>query len=486
MSTEVSAFVPGFSEDVFISYAHQDDGIEGWVSTFREVLADKLKYELNAGDQCRVWSDSRLASGDVLDATLKDRIQRSAVLISIVSDWYFDRPWCQREIDYFFSGAQANGGLVVGTKSRYVPVVKRPTNKWPAKIQQLNPLQALFCEGDDTFPPSRQGDSDFFLAAAKLARDLSELLKLMKEASAVKAEAQTVLVLAPMSGQRSKEYDLLRNTLANKSCIVRPEGQLPFTRDALTQALEAELTNARLIIHLLGTAYDVVPAQGQGVSVEALACELARKSGKRQLIWPGKEDREDDQQRALLEHLKSLRDAQTEYVAEKEFSEFLEALPEELEKSAPKEDVHDEGIYLICEKSDLQQPEYVALRSFLAQKGYPLTPCSFQGDPEDLRSLEEEQILSHDITLIYYGKAFDNWAIRKISDSRKVLLKKPAEERPKRALYLGPPDEEGLKLATYQPYLGREMPEIGKMSILVLGNAKGFGPHDLSPLGIQP
>ena len=488
MPAEIPVFVPGFLEDVFISYAHQDEGAEKWVSNFRDLLAEKLKYELQA--DVRVWSDAQLAAGDVLDATLKNRIQHTAVLVSIVSDWYFDRPWCQQEIEYFLSGIDARGGLMVGTKLRYVPVVKRPTTKWPETIKKLNPLQALFCKDDDTFPPVSTGGSDFLQSTWKLARDLKELLTAINEASVrarlKKAESQTVLVLAPMSGQRSKEYDLLRNTLRNKSCVVRPEGQLPFTREGITETLKSELAKARLVIHLLGTAYDVVPAQGQGVSVESLACEIVRNSDKRQLIWPGKEQREDDQQRTLLEKLKSLRDEKTELVAEKEFSEFLETLPEELEKSADKEEVHDEGIYLICDKADLKQPEYVALRSFLIEKGYPLTPCSFQGDPDDLRLLEEEQILSHDITLIYYGKALDSWANRKISDSRKVLLKRSAEARPKRALYLGPPDEDGLKLGTYQPYLGREMPEIGKMSILVLGNTRGFGPGDLNPLWIQP
>ena len=484
MPADVPVFVPGFLEDVFISYAHQDEGSEKWVTIFRDLLAEKLKYELQA--DVRVWSDAQLAAGDVLDATLKNRIQHTAVLVSIVSDWYFDRPWCQREIDYFLSSVDASGGMMVGTKSRYVPVVKRPTDKWPETIKKLNPLEALFCKDDNTFPPVLTGGSDFFLAILKLASDLKALLKAMKEASAVKrAESQTVLVLAPMSGQRSKEHDLLRNTLGNKGCVVRPHGPLPVTKESITETLNSELSKVRLVIHLLGTAYDVVPAQGQGVSVEAMACDIVRNSGKRQLIWPGKEPREDDQQRALLEKVKSLRDERTELVAEKEFSEFLETLPEELEKSADKGEVRDEGIYLICDVADLRQPEYVALRSFLIGKHYPLTPCSFQGDPEELRSLEEEQILGHDITLIYYGKALDSWANRKISDSRKVLLKKPAGERPKRALYLGPPDEEGLKLGIYQPYLGREKPEIGKMSILVLGNAKDFVPGDLDPLGIQ-
>jgi hypothetical protein len=481
---DMPVFVPGFLEDVFISYAHQDEGAEKWVSNFRDLLAEKLNYELQA--DVRVWTDAQLAAGDVLDATLKDRIQHTAVLVSIVSDWYFDRPWCQREIEYFLSGVDASGGLIVGTKSRYVPVVKRPTNRWPEKIKKVNPLQALFCKDDETFPPVLTGGSDFMQSTWKLAHDLKDVLKAMKEASALKKEeSQTVLVLAPMSGQRNKEHELLRNTLINKSCVVRPEGQLPFTKASINETLKSELAKARLVIHLLGVAYDVVPAQGQGVSVEAMACEMVRNSGKRQLIWPGKEEREDDPQDTLLEKLKSWRDERTEVVAGKEFSEFLETLPEELEKSADNEDVHDEGIYLICDKSDLQQLEYVALRSFLIGKGYPLTPCSFQGDPDELRSLEEEQILSHDITLIYYGKALDSWANRKISDSRKVLLKKPSEERPKRALYVGPPDEFGLKLATYQPYFGREMPEIGKMSIIVLGNGTGFRPGDLNPLGIR-
>jgi len=157
------------------------------------------------------------------------------------------------------------------------------------------------------------------------------------------------------------------------------------------------------------------------------------------------------------------------------FSKFLESLPEELDHSRTASEIRDQGVYLICDKSDLSQAECVAMRSYFASKGFPLTLPSFQGDPEELRQLEAEQVLSHDITLIFFGNAPDIWAERKRSDTRKTLLAKPPEERPKRALYLAPPDAEGLKAQKYGPFLGASMPEIGKMSIVVLG---GFGPFE--------
>lgn len=475
---ETPAFVPGFLDDVFISYAHRDEGSERWVSTFCRLLKEKLEYELMS--DVRVWSDAQLSAGDVLDATLKRRIQRSAVLVAIVSHWYFEREWCQREVSYFLSGAEASG-LMVGTTSRFIPVIKREADNWPDPLRKLDPLAVYFCRDDHTFPATVESDSPFFSAVEGLARDLKRLLQAMKEQSERRSETQTVMVLAPMSGLRSKEYEHLRNWLKGKQCVVRPTEELPRTREGIVQMLQDELANSRLAIHLLGSAYDMIPTHEQQLSVEALAFATVRSSGKRQLIWAGKEAREDESQKGLLEHIQSLRDAQTELVSA-EFSEFLEGLPEELQKSAASPQIRDQGIYLICEKSDLSQPEYAELRSHLISQGYPLTLSSFQGDPIDLRELEEEQILSHDITLIYYGTAPDVWAERKRSNTRKVLLKKAPPERPRRALYLGPPDVDGLKVGKYGPFLGHEMPEMGNMSIYVLGGSGSFVPASLKPL----
>ena len=476
--TTPSAFVPGFQEDVFISYAHMDEGSEKWVSTFRNLLQEKLSYELRTS--VRVWSDEQLALGSALDATLKKRIQSSALLIPIASPWYFDRDWCQRELALFVQGAQTGAGLVVGTNCRIVPVVKRlfELDLWPPEIRELDPLMVSFCHNDRTYPPTFDGASPFFQNVERLACDLKQQLEAMKQHSISQQTLQTVVVLAPMSGVRSKEQQHLRNWLARRGRSAVPSGELPRTRAEILARFSEQVEKADLVIHLLGPSYDMLPAGERRYSVEELLIRTAREADKRQIVWVESEQVEPSGQDELLALVKSYRDKKTEVITG-EFSRLLECLPEELEKSQPQEVVREKAVYFICEKSDLADPECLKVRSHLAAHGLPLTLPSFQGQPEELRQLEAEQILSHDVTLIYYGSAPDSWAERKRSDTRKIMLAKAPPERPRRALYLGNPDAEGLKTEKYGPYLGSEMPEIGKMSIFVVD---GLGPFDAGRL----
>jgi hypothetical protein len=342
-------------------------------------------------------------------------------------------------------------------------------------------LMVRFYEGNRSLPPVVGGGSDFFQRVEKLACDLKGLLERMVQQAAAHEETESVLVLAPMSGERAKEEAYLRNWLTLKKRAVGPPGDLPRKRDDILALFGRLCEKATLIIHLLGPSYDMLPAGERKFSVEELLLSAARQSGKRQLVWSEKDVAEDDGQTDLLAKVKGFQDAQTELVTG-EFSRFVESLPEELEKSRSAPEVCDEGIYLICDKPDLVHLDCIKLRKYLAERGFPLTLPSFQGDPEARRVLEAEQILSHDVTMIYFGTAPDTWAEQKRSDSRKVLLAKPPDKRPKRAIYLAPPDEEGLKTEKYGPYVGSFMPEMGKMSILVVEGLKEFEAERLKPL----
>src|SRR4030095_7327490 len=63
----MSAFVPGFAPDVFVSYVHVDnrkfDRDVGWVETFVENLREALRQNLKRG-QPDIWRDLRLSSSE--------------------------------------------------------------------------------------------------------------------------------------------------------------------------------------------------------------------------------------------------------------------------------------------------------------------------------------------------------------------------------------------------------------------------------------
>ena len=65
----MSAFVPGFAHDVFVSYVHVDNRTfgrnVGWVETFVENLREALPPKLQRG-QPDIWRDLRLSSSEPL------------------------------------------------------------------------------------------------------------------------------------------------------------------------------------------------------------------------------------------------------------------------------------------------------------------------------------------------------------------------------------------------------------------------------------
>ena len=96
-------YLPEFEHDIFVSYAHADNqgagGSEmehGWVTTLRHNL-------IHAPGALRkdVYIDHQLKPGDPLDADLLRKVERSALLLIVLSQSYIRSEWCGKELDHF-------------------------------------------------------------------------------------------------------------------------------------------------------------------------------------------------------------------------------------------------------------------------------------------------------------------------------------------------------------------------------------------------
>ena len=118
--TCMSGYVPQFDWDVFISYAQVDDAVPpaladqvryGWVSTLAQNLEYKLSQKLGAG-QVKIWRDKRTrAVGDPIGQKLQHDLDRSAIMLIILSKAYI-HPECyyQRELQIFADASHGRGG----------------------------------------------------------------------------------------------------------------------------------------------------------------------------------------------------------------------------------------------------------------------------------------------------------------------------------------------------------------------------------------
>jgi hypothetical protein len=89
--------------DVFVSYAHADDGVpvgasaqHGWVTAFAS--------NLNEGPNVlkkRLFIDHELRPGDNFGNELLTKVERCALLVILLSQNYIDSTWCGQELEHF-------------------------------------------------------------------------------------------------------------------------------------------------------------------------------------------------------------------------------------------------------------------------------------------------------------------------------------------------------------------------------------------------
>ena len=136
------SYVRNCESDVFISYAHFDnepmfEGQRGWVEVFHQALEVRLRQLL--GEDPAVWRDPSLAGNDYLQDTLKNKLLKTALLLSVVTPRYLKSQSCLSEIEEFCRGAERTGGIRFQDKARLLKVVKTavPLDQLPSPLQAV-------------------------------------------------------------------------------------------------------------------------------------------------------------------------------------------------------------------------------------------------------------------------------------------------------------------------------------------------------------
>ena len=180
-------YVPGFSNDIFISYSHIDDqaiDAPGWVTDFHRRLAIEVEEELGA--RVRIWRDKRITGATDFSKDLDNQVRGSAVLLAILSPGYVNSRWCDWEFTGF-AGSRRIGDLWVDSKCRAIKIVKRPTDV--SRVRVLPDTEGIrFFDIDPStdlaheMPPS---SSAFKHRLAELGHEIGLILRAMRKARTV-------------------------------------------------------------------------------------------------------------------------------------------------------------------------------------------------------------------------------------------------------------------------------------------------------------
>jgi hypothetical protein len=439
-----------FVDDVFISYRHLDNELlddhgKGWIDNFHErfesVLGEALGYEPT------IWRDPRLPGNAYFADVLEERIQKTAVVISIISPGYLQSDWCLGELREFCRLADRTGGLSVGDRMRIFKVVKTHIERelHPPEFQQQ--LGYEFYEIDKaTQRPvaygqelGRNRDQRYWSKLDDLAWDVKQVLSVINPRAKIPApgsvfsRAQGTVYLAQTTRDLSGERDQIKRELRNRGFEILPEQELPFISPSYEEAVRECVARAKLSVHLIGANYGIVP-EGASRSIVRLQNEIAAERNRdhafSRVLWmPVGLTPQEDVQTQFIEYLRT--DAATQQGAEllqTPLEELKNVIQLRLSSNGEKPKDKPSGatplkIYLIFDKRDLEG--IMPLNDYLSvEKNYqvllPLIDDEGTDDAEGF-DIHKDNLAQCDAVLIYYGHANQVWFEYKRRDLKKIV-----------------------------------------------------------------
>jgi TIR domain len=460
-----------FVDDVFISYRHfdnekMDDEENGWVDNFhkgfKRALTDQLGYEPV------IWRDPQLEGNVEFKDILKERIQQTAVLISILSPGYLQSDYCLSELNLFCSLAEQTGGLCVDERMRIFKVVKSHVEreKHPPEFRaqlgyefyEINDMTKNPVKFRQEIKPNR--DQRYWDKLDELAGNVSKVLSLINSRAKTSASTSVftpskgTIYLAETTSDLRETRNKIKSELQSHGYDILPNKELPSFSPNYEEAVGECVGRAKLSVHLIGSNYGIIPEGASGRSIIKLQNDIAAQRSRDgtfpRLLWlpVGLKPHEVEQEQ-FIAHLKQDSEAQRG-------AELLETPLEELKthiqlrlttngkkaetpagKSTPK-------IYLICDQRDADA--VIPLIKYLKrEKKYQvLLPLLDEGEEEAAASSASEKhkqnLAQCDAVLIYYGNGKQLWFENKQRDLEKIVGLERKTPLAASAIYLAAPE----------------------------------------------
>lgn len=501
-------YLTHFVEDIFISYAHNDDDAyamepQGWVAQLDEDLRKRVAVFLD-GQKPSIWRDRDVRSNEDFAEKITTRLLNTATFLSIISPSFFQRSWCVRELEEFANSAERNFGIKIGEKNRIFKIEKVPLNfdrsQLPSTLQGTGSYKFY---GPD---PEHQGKiheyrpklgldyaAKYWREMDDLAQDIAIVLKQMYARSVEKLPDQTsapTVYLAETTSDLDDWSKEIRRDLKARGYVVLPEGDLPYRSKDFKKEVFEDLKNSMISIHMFGTEYGFIP-EGEIEKSNAWLqndCAVEHQSQTpdfiRVLWMPPELVTSDARQRRLIDFLHNdsatqrgadlieskLEDLKT-VVQEKikNFREKKERKTSPVRTAAQRMAASDDPlrIYLICDQLDLAARNLHQLRTYLFQQGYECILPTENTDEREALQEHAENLEICDACIIYYGQGSERWFSTKLRELRKFLSGRSQPIRAK-GVFVAPPDSPAKA-------------EVQTREAIVLRGSENFAPEALVP-----
>jgi TIR domain len=375
------AYVPSFDHDVFISYAHADNGGTQRVSAFHRDLTDRLTTRLGARafhkpQEWLFFDRFGLKAGDEFSPRLERAARRSAVMISLLSPSYLQAPFCVRETEWFLDGKRLARDPI---ERRLIPIVLNHTDE--EALRQFPQLATHLLRGSLCTPSSAYevGSARWNEVLEGLANQIADHLR---DARRKHGAVYVGQACAAAEGFRAGLVDELRGFL----CV--PEYAIFSNETAVRQAL----AGAKLAVHILGSSgVDAVS------SAEAILLSLEICSGKTVgYLPPGQQLAEDEHQ--LIEQIRNHPQWRQPECTPTELAQILTSELESVRLPDPST-----PIALACDKADLATIQQIAREIHTREEGaFAVGTPDFLAEPGSLAFIAWKKLLTKSASVVIY------------------------------------------------------------------------------------
>lgn len=277
--------------------------------------------------------------------------------------------------------------------------------------------------------------------ASKIFKVMDNLKNTENEIANINKELNSFTIyLSEVSADLIAERDAVKRELLRNGYKVLPEKKMPDDLESIMKLVKRDMLVSNMSIHLIGS--DHYNIQGTNVSIVGLQNRLASQHFKElekaddgsgfnfgRVVWVSPNQKSISvKQRLFIESLKKDRESMS-------ISDLLETTLEELKAFVINKinegkkhherlygsEISEEGktIYLIHEKYESKRCKKI--EDFLEKNGYKVINSNFKGNPDEIRTIHNDNLRKCDATLIYYGKENEGWIKAKQNDLLKSL-----------------------------------------------------------------
>jgi hypothetical protein len=483
------AYVSGFDNDVFLSYAHIDNENDGakerWVECFGKQLSAKLLKRM--GETVAVWWDPKLDRSQIFDEVIQKAVKGSAIMVSLVSPAYVKRDYCKQEVQWF---AELGNLRTPTGHSRVFPalVFHLPFDQWPGACQGVSGFEFFDSQFGGLSKPLDIESQQFSDMQWKLVSEIAGVLDEIRQSGASAPQAAGPdaaggqpagfrVYLAASSDDLVADRSFLKKELQKQGIEVISKIPPPYAEKEHAEAVRKAIGDADLSLHLLcnspGSPIDEdIPDNTFSVAQTSLALDHARSQ---LILLPDSFALEAIEEPKYAQFMKELQERprqsgrlQIIKAGRAQMLEEILAAKKNLEDQAAKSAQVDDAPGTAFVDLHIKDLIYVAdLVGYLAEKKIAaLTVPSAGQSPASGIALFEQNLRSAQLFIVVYGGVAREWVLNRVFEGFKLITTNGLATR--MGVYVAPPDKP---------------PEAVNFGICdVMLNTKRFDPATIEPL----